>query len=82
MFGMHRAAKASQCDRLRVHRGELRNQWHILKRAWRHYQKSPDPRLALVLLGADDVRQKKLRHADYDARDRDKLTSALDRLGA
>ncbi len=66
LFGVHRANKVYQYDRLLIRRGEARSQWRNLERVAAHYQRSGDRRLGLLLLGAEDVRDKVLSPDSYD----------------
>ena len=70
LFGVHRANKVYQYDRLLIRRGEARSQWRNLQRVADHYQRSGDRRLGLLLLGAEDVRDKELSPDSYDIRSR------------
>lgn len=66
LFGVHRANKVYQYDRLLIRRGEARSQWRNLERVAAHYRRSGDRRLGLLLLGAEDVRDKVLSPDSYD----------------
>ena len=65
-FGVHRALKVVQPERRHVDLGKSRSQWAILHRCKDHLHRARDPRLALVLAGADDVFARRVGGSDYD----------------
>lgn len=65
LFGVHRASKAIQSDRVVFNRGQATFQWRLLKAVWKRFESTRDPRLGLCLYGADLVFQGLLSHSVY-----------------
>ncbi len=59
-FGVHRAFKAFQPDRLVLDVPQSKAQWCLLTKIWDHFERTRDRRLGLAVLGADLAWQGKL----------------------
>ena len=65
-FGVHRALKVFQPERTLMQYGQMRYQWEIIKKCWRHFERSRDRRLGLAIVGAENVMAGTVTGTGYD----------------
>lgn len=67
-FGVHRALKAFQWDRMNAHPQAI-NMFKTLEATWEHFARTKDIRPGLAMIGAEMVRRKKLSASAANKKD-------------